>query len=90
MARLDCDIAMKPRQVEAEPELTCASRVATREQLAASIAHAVNRPITLGFAAIGGDSPNPTNSGGVDVTDSSCYFGRHARKDRRHAHIRPH
>jgi hypothetical protein len=61
---------MRPRQVEAEPELTCASRVATIEQLAASIAHAVNQPITLGFAANGGDSPDPANSGGADVTDS--------------------
>jgi hypothetical protein len=61
---------MKPRQVEAEPELTRASRVATMEQLAASIAHEVNQPIALGFAATGGDSPNPANSGGTDGTDS--------------------
>ena len=61
---------MKPRQVEAEPEPTRASRVATMEQLAASIAHEVNQPIALGIAATGGDSANPATSGGTDDTDS--------------------
>ena len=51
------------------------TELATQERLAASIVHAVSQPITPVFAAIDGDSLHPTNPGGADVTDGSCYFG---------------